>query len=304
MIPESFSVLHSPIQTSCSVFKCRFERLELERRWKSQCPQQQQLGVIRPLAGISNWAFKCKDLRVTDSCTPGISLSVLCMSLRPSCVVSPQQIWPIIDRGAAIYIVYYPLPLSHCHCPLSLCDLIFLFSLHWFHILPLLYSALKSSRLCSLLLRNANADYSILERLRPSGNNLTLKLPTWCEERWHQTDSPNTNAVGTAPKAFCTHRRSICYSLGDFFGDRVLHLESGVDFDEVVFAMFVHQEFHGASVLVAHLQHNTAQKATLSLLANTAGKKGGLNTEGVLAHPNEPWKTKHFLPALHNHNCW
>lgn len=125
MIPESFSVLYSPFQKSYSVFKCRFERLELERRWKSQCPQQQQLCVIGPLAGISNWAFKCKDLRVTahrftDSCTPGISLSVLCMSLRPSCVVSPQQIWPIIDRGAAIYIVYYPLPLSHCHCPLSL----------------------------------------------------------------------------------------------------------------------------------------------------------------------------------------
>lgn len=115
--------------------------------------------------------------------------------------------------------------------------------------------------------------------------------------------TPNTNAVGTAPKAFRMHSSSICYSLGDFFGDRVLHLESGVDFDEVVFAMFVHQELHGASVLVAHLQHNAAQTATLSLLANTAGNKGGLTTEGVLAHLNEPWKTKHFLPALQNQNC-
>lgn len=78
----------------------------------------------------------------------------------------------------------------------------------------------------------------------------------------------------------------------------MLHLESGVDFDEVVFAVFVHQEFHGAGVLVAHLQHNTAQTEISSLLANAAGKSGGLNTEVVLAHLNEPWKTKHFLPAL------
>lgn len=84
---------------------------------------------------------------------------------------------------------------------------------------------------------------------------------------------------------------SICYSLSDLFSDRVLDLESGVDFDEVVFAMFVHQEFHGAGILVAHLQDKTAQTATLSLLANTTGKSGGLNTEGVLAHLNEPWKT-------------
>lgn len=48
------------------------------------------------------------------------------------------------------------------------------------------------------------------------------------------------------------HMENICL-LSDFFGDRVLNLESGVDFDEVVLAMFVHQEFHGASVLVAHL---------------------------------------------------
>lgn len=55
---------------------------------------------------------------------------------------------------------------------------------------------------------------------------------------------------------------NIRYLLCDFFGDRVFNLESGVDFDEVVLAVFVHQELHGAGVLVAHLQQN-----------NTAGKQ-------------------------------
>lgn len=93
------------------------------------------------------------------------------------------------------------------------------------------------------------------------------------------------------------------YSLCDFLGDRVLDLEAGVDFDEVVFAVLVHQEFHGASVLVANLQDNTAQTATLSLQANKAGKDGGLNTKGVLAHLNKPRKTKQSL-RLQNHSCW
>lgn len=93
------------------------------------------------------------------------------------------------------------------------------------------------------------------------------------------------------------HGSSIRYSLCDFFGDRVLDLEAGVDFDEVVFAVLVHQEFHGAGVLVAHLQDNTAQ--TLSLRANgagnNAGNNAGLNTEAALAHLHEPRKTKPFL---------
>lgn len=46
----------------------------------------------------------------------------------------------------------------------------------------------------------------------------------------------------------------------------MLDLEAGVDFDEVVFAVLVHQEFHGAGVLVAHLQDSTAQTPTLSLI--------------------------------------
>lgn len=78
----------------------------------------------------------------------------------------------------------------------------------------------------------------------------------------------------------------------------MLDLEAGVDFDEVVFAVLVHQEFHGAGVLVAHLQENTAQ--TLSLRANGAGNSAGLNTDGALAHLHEPQKTKLFL-RLHKH---
>lgn len=66
------------------------------------------------------------------------------------------------------------------------------------------------------------------------------------------------------PAQSLMHMENICL-LSDFFGDRVLNLESGVDFDEVVLAMFVHQEFHGASVLVAHLQgNNTAGEHHLS----------------------------------------
>lgn len=48
---------------------------------------------------------------------------------------------------------------------------------------------------------------------------------------------------------------NICL-LSDFFSDGVFDLEPGVDFNEVVLAMFVHQEFDGASVLVAHLQED------------------------------------------------
>lgn len=77
----------------------------------------------------------------------------------------------------------------------------------------------------------------------------------------------------------------------------MLDLEAGVDFDEVVLAVLVHQEFHGAGVLVAHLQ-DTAQ--TLSLRANGAGNNAGLNTDGALTHLHEPRKTKQFL-RLHNH---
>lgn len=98
--------------------------------------------------------------------------------------------WPVIDGGDCYLFRLlsspsFSLPLP----PLSL-RLTLSFSSVTPHVLPLLSPPLKSC-LCSLLLRNANADYSILERLRPSGNNLTSKLPTLCEERGHQTDSLN-----------------------------------------------------------------------------------------------------------------
>lgn len=47
---------------------------------------------------------------------------------------------------------------------------------------------------------------------------------------------------------------AIACSLGDLLGDGVLHLQTGVDLDEVVLAVLVHQELHGARVLVAHLR--------------------------------------------------
>lgn len=42
--------------------------------------------------------------------------------------------------------------------------------------------------------------------------------------------------------------------LSDFLCDCVFDLESRVDLDEVVFPVFVHQELHGAGVLVADLR--------------------------------------------------
>ena len=55
----------------------------------------------------------------------------------------------------------------------------------------------------------------------------------------------------------CNHqpRVNMRYLLSDLLRDRVLDLESGVDLNEVVFPVFVHQELHGACVLVAHLQN-------------------------------------------------
>lgn len=94
-------------------------------------------------------------------------------------------------------------------------------------------------------------------------------------------DSLNTNTIGAArPKHWGGVKKSIRYLLCDLLSDRVLHLEPGVDLDEVVSAVLVHQELHRAGVLVAHLQHSVGQKATLSLQANGARGDGGLNGEG------------------------
>lgn len=71
---------------------------------------------------------------------------------------------------------------------------------------------------------------------------------------------PNTQSKDTAPHPKPPVYRNICYLLSDFFCDRVFNLESRVDFNEVVLAMFVYQEFHGASILIAHLQQNMADK--------------------------------------------
>lgn len=48
-----------------------------------------------------------------------------------------------------------------------------------------------------------------------------------------------------------------CDLLCDLLGNGVLHLQAGVDLDEVVPSMFIHQELHCASVLIAHLYTQT-----------------------------------------------
>lgn len=42
------------------------------------------------------------------------------------------------------------------------------------------------------------------------------------------------------------------YSPSDFLCDCVLHLQSGVDFDEIEVSTFVNQELDSASIFIAH----------------------------------------------------
>lgn len=48
-----------------------------------------------------------------------------------------------------------------------------------------------------------------------------------------------------------------CDLLCDLLGNGVLHLQAGVDLDEVVPSMLIHQELHRASILIAHLYTQT-----------------------------------------------
>lgn len=73
-----------------------------------------------------------------------------------------------------------------------------------------------------------------------------------------RTSSAKVQLPACQPARSLIHMENICL-LSDFFGDRVLNLEAGVDFDKVVLAVFVHQEFHRASILVAHLQRNSTE---------------------------------------------
>ena len=52
------------------------------------------------------------------------------------------------------------------------------------------------------------------------------------------------------------------HSLSNLLGDGVLHLEAGVDLNEVVLALFVHQELHGPGILIAHLENTQASNKT------------------------------------------
>lgn len=66
-------------------------------------------------------------------------------------------------------------------------------------------------------------------------------------------------------------------SLGNLLGDSVLHLQARVDLDEVVLAVLVHQELHGARVLVAHLWGGLVkQGSVVSTQWGGAGSSTGL----------------------------
>lgn len=51
-------------------------------------------------------------------------------------------------------------------------------------------------------------------------------------------------------------------SLSDLLSNSVLHLETGVDLDEIVFPMFVHQELHCAGIFIANLNNTAKCKQT------------------------------------------
>ncbi len=61
---------------------------------------------------------------------------------------------------------------------------------------------------------------------------------------------------------------------GDRFRDRMLHLDAGIDFDEVKLAGLVHQELDGAGVGVADAAHGLAQSGR-SFLRAAAGLTAG-----------------------------
>lgn len=50
-------------------------------------------------------------------------------------------------------------------------------------------------------------------------------------------------------------------SLSDLLSYSVLHLETGVDLDEIVFPVFVNQKLHCACIFIANL-NNTAKHVT------------------------------------------
>ena len=87
--------------------------------------------------------------------------------------------------------------------------------------------------------------------LRRTQTHYTIQSPqTTTERQIHNVQSSPTH----------THTHTQVYSLCDFLCDCVLHLESGVDLDEVVFPVLVHQELHSSCILVAHLDRSRGEK--------------------------------------------
>lgn len=100
-------------------------------------------------------------------------------------------------------------------------------------------------------------------------SNLEAAHLSVCPYDTKQTNKMTTHHHHPAahePEPIRTRRVNICYLLCDFFRDRVFNLESRVDLNEVVFAMFVHQELHSPCVLVAHLQEKKHGKKAVLLL--------------------------------------
>ena len=63
-------------------------------------------------------------------------------------------------------------------------------------------------------------------------------------------------------------------SPSDFLSDGVLDLQSGIDFDEEVLSLVVHEEFHSACILVADML-GQSECVCQNFLANAFGQSWG-----------------------------
>lgn len=235
----------------------------------------------------------------------------------PSVLFQPSKSDRSSAKRNAIYIFHYPLPLSHLtpSFPLSLpslSDLIFqLFSslippvlaLFPCYFLPCfkIDSPLLGSAYTSSVPPTFNS--SLLHQLGSiQPRSCTPGLWTDYDEQTHKMTSAATTQLPTCPEP--SAYVNICL-LSDFFGDRVFNLESRVDFDEVVLAVFVHQEFHGASILIAHLQENNRAREQLYSCELTLFVKMEVvqtfkkeHSFILMSHEN---KVRIVLPSLHKY---
>lgn len=115
-----------------------------------------------------------------------------------------------------------------------------------------------------------NHKFSKFSEWKPSNLEAAhLSADRWCQPNTHAKWQP-AQLTQLPSSRELSRQVNICHLLSDFLSDRVFDLESGVDFNEVVFSMFVHQKLHSPCVLVPHLQQ-TKKPTVLQLRFIQAG---------------------------------